>query len=212
MMTLFDNWTDGYEQMLATSAHEFPFDGYEEILDEVVRLTAVKPGQRLLDLGTGVGKLAARFAGCDCDVWAVDSAAGMLAQARTRPANARVRFVQADLLAQWPGELDQAFDRIVSAYVLHKFDPARKLRLIQRLAWRHLEPDGRIVIADIAFATAAARAKAQKKWTDLWDEDEHYWAADEAVAALGQANLKASYRQVSSCGGIFVVEGMVDSG
>jgi putative AdoMet-dependent methyltransferase len=203
-MTLFNNWANGYEQALAMSAHEFPFDGYEQILDEVVRLTAVKPGQRLLDLGAGTGNLAARFTGSGCEIWAVDFSAGMLAQARHRLPG--VRLIQADVLAQWPRELDQLFDQIVSAYLLHEFDLTQKLRLIRHLALRHLQPGGRIVIADIAFPTAVARAKAQQKWADLWDEDEHYWAADEALTAFHQANLKATYRQLSSCGGIFVVE------
>jgi putative AdoMet-dependent methyltransferase len=205
-MKLFDNWAGGYEQSIATSDHEFPFDGYEQILDEVVRLTAVKPGQRLLDLGTGTGNLAARFANSGCEIWAVDFSAGMLAKARDRLADANARFIQANLLTEWPRELDQSFDRVVSAYVFHEFDPSQKMRLIQRLALRHLTPEGRMVIADIAFPTAVTHAKAHQKWADLWDENEHYWAADEALAALHQIGLKATYRQISSCGGIFVVE------
>jgi hypothetical protein len=38
-----------------------------------------------------------------------------------------------------------------------------------------------------------------------WDEDEHYWAADETISACEQAGLRATYQQVSSCGGVFAI-------
>ena len=43
-------------------------------------------------------------------------------------------------------------------------------------------------------------------WADLWDEEEYYWAADEAADACESAGLQVTYKQVSSCGGVFVME------
>jgi hypothetical protein len=40
---------------------------------------------------------------------------------------------------------------------------------------------------------------------DSWDEEEHYWAADEVVGACKDAGLQVSYKQVSSCGGVLVI-------
>jgi putative AdoMet-dependent methyltransferase len=200
---LFDNWAAHYDQSLVNAAHDFPFDGYERILDEVVRLAEVRPEMRLLDLGTGTGNLAARLVARGCEVWAVDFSSRMLAETRLKLP--QVHLVQADLQRQWPLGLRQQFDRIVSAYVFHEFDLATKVRLLRRLALRHLEPHGRIVIADIAFPTTAVRRRGQQKWADLWDDQEHYWAADETIAALELLPLRVSYRQMSSCGGIFTV-------
>jgi ubiquinone/menaquinone biosynthesis C-methylase UbiE len=56
---LFDDWADNYD--VAVTDGEFPFDGYEQVLDEVARLADVKPQMRILDLGIGTGNLAARF-------------------------------------------------------------------------------------------------------------------------------------------------------
>ena len=44
-------------------------------------------------------------------------------------------------------------------------------------------------------------------WKDgLWDEDEHYWAADESIRVLSRLGLRVEYLQVSSCGGVYVME------
>jgi putative AdoMet-dependent methyltransferase len=200
---LFNDWAGSYDRQLAAAAHDFPHDGYEDILDELVHQAAVTPGMRILDLGTGTGNLAGRFVEQGCEVWALDFSSRMLAQTRRKLPH--VHLIQANLLHEWPTALQQNFDRIVSAYVFHEFDLGTKLRLLQRFALRHLEGDGRILIADIAFLTVAARERAHQKWADLWDETEHYWAADETMAAAAGLELNLNYRQLSSCGGIFTV-------
>ena len=115
-------------------------------------------------------------------------------------------LVQADLLSDWPTELDHRFDRIVSSYVLHEFDLSTKMKLLQKLTGRHLAAKGRIVVGDIAFPTSAARDQARRKWADLWDEEEYYWAADEVADICESAGLQVTYKQISSCGGVFIVE------
>jgi putative AdoMet-dependent methyltransferase len=81
--------------------------------------------------------------------------------------------------------------------------------LLQGLALHHLSVSGRIVIGDIAFLTAQDREQTRARWTDRWDENEHYWVADEAIVACKKAGIQAVYTQVSSCGGVFVIEPMV---
>jgi cyclopropane fatty-acyl-phospholipid synthase-like methyltransferase len=196
---LFDKWARDYD--VSVSDGEFPFDGYEDVLDRVVRQAGAGPHMRILDLGIGTGNLARRFVREGCAVWGLDFSTEMLAQARLNLPQAKL--VRADLLGDWPAELSQPFDRVVSAYVLHEFDLETKLRLLQRIASRHLAVGGRIVIADIAFATVVAREEASRRWAAAWDEDEFYWAADEAIAAAEQAGLHGVYEQVSGCGGIF---------
>lgn len=199
---LFDDWAQSYDAGMKTIDGEFPFDGYERILDEVVLLANVKPGMKILDLGIGTGNLTARFLYQGCTVWGLDFSAEMIAQARTKMPRAMI--LQADLLSEWPSELQQRFDRIVSAYVFHEFHLKIKIKLLQRIAFRHLSAGGRILIADVAFPTRRIRAQAAQRWADQWDETETYWAADEAITACERVGLHAAYKQISRCGGVFL--------
>jgi len=158
---------------------------------------------RILDLGIGTGNLAQRFLAQECEVWGADFSFEMLTQ--THRKFPQIHLVKSNLLESLPVELHLPFDRVVSAYVFHEFDLPDKINLLQRIVKNHLAPNGRIIIADVAFPTTAARQEATQRWADAWDEDEFYWAADEAIAAGEQAGLHMVYQQMSSCGGVFVV-------
>jgi putative AdoMet-dependent methyltransferase len=200
---LFDDWAEHYDQSIQDDGG-FPFDGYEQVLDEIMRAADAQCGMKVLDLRVGTGNLAALFVALGCDIWGIDFSAEMLAKAIQKLPQAVL--VRADLLSDWPTELGHRFDRIVSAYVLHEFDLSTKAKLLQGLAERHLAAKGRIVVGDIAFPTSGARDQARRKWADLWDEEEYYWAADEVADTCESAGLQVTHKQISSCGGVFVIE------
>nr|NJM04528.1 hypothetical protein [Desulfobacula sp.] len=58
---LFDGWAKKYDAAVSPAQIRFPFEGYEEVLDEAVLLSQAVPGMQVLDLGIGTGNLAARF-------------------------------------------------------------------------------------------------------------------------------------------------------
>ena len=64
----FDGWAEDYDQSI-TNTPNFPFTGYEKILNTVVELADPQPGMRVLDLGTGTGNLALRFEALGCEIW-----------------------------------------------------------------------------------------------------------------------------------------------
>jgi cyclopropane fatty-acyl-phospholipid synthase-like methyltransferase len=196
---LFDRWAENYDATIAPT--RFPFDGYDQVLDKVVRLAEVTPRMQVLDLGIGTGNLAVRFVQAGCAVWGIDFSVEMLTKAQAKLPH--TVLVQADLLSDWPMALQRPFDRVVSAYVLHEFDLETKVRLLHGIAAHHLTAGGRIVVADIAFPSVEDRTQASQQWTDSWDADEFYWAADEASAACARVGLQVTYNQASSCGGVF---------
>ena len=199
---LFDDWADTYDA--SVQEVDFPFDGYELVLDEVARLAAVQPGMRILELGIGTGNLTKRLVNSGCEIWGVDFSAEMLALAQVNLP--QVVPVHADILGvDWPRELNMRYDRIVSAYVFHEFDTPAKIALLERLREQYLTLDGYIVIGDISFATAEDYSLAHRLCENEWDEDEYYWVAEEATEACRQAGLTAEYRQVSQFGGVYVI-------
>ena len=69
--------------------------------------------------------------------------------------------------------------------------------------FNNLKPEGRLLIADIAFASRHDLALAYELNKHLWNEDEHYWVAEEMFEMLPQG-LSMSFEQVSSCAGLFI--------
>src|SRR3989442_14895022 len=85
------------------------------------RDAGIGPGQRVLDIGSGVGDvamLAAKLVGPSGEVVGVERDAGTIARARTRVAEAglhNVRFTQSDV-SQLPG--GKPFDAVVGRFIL----------------------------------------------------------------------------------------------
>lgn len=195
----FDEWAATYDQDVLRSV--FPFDGYSDVLGTTLRLAEVRPGQTVLDLGVGTGNLSILFSQQGCQIFGIDYSARMLEYAQRKLPQAK--FVQADLRQPWPATLEGPFDRIVSAYVFHHFELAQKISLLTYFDTL-LSPGGLILIADLAFSTLLALQAMRQVIGSAW-EDEYYWVADEALPALAQAGMFASFKPISSCAGVYVI-------
>jgi putative AdoMet-dependent methyltransferase len=198
----FDPWAASYDQSVQTDG--FPFTGYHLALETCLRLAEARPGMSVLDLGTGTGNLALRFAALGCELWCTDFSEKMLEKARAKlPA---AQFALHDLRAAFPPEFERRFERIVSGYVFHHFEQPQKVQICAGLLRERLTLGGKLVIADIAFADAEARDAAKRAEGENWDE-EFYWLAGKDLPALEKAGLRASFQPVSSCAGVFVITG-----
>ena len=195
----FDDWAGSYDA--SVSNDQFPFHGYRQVLKEVAALAELRAGMSVLELGTGTGNLAVVFARLGCELWCTDFSAPMLAQARKKLPDAH--FLEHNLSTELPAEWQRPFDRIVSAYVFHHFELDEKVRILRGLLPR-LAPGGRLVIGDIAFQNQAALDQVKAEAGEQW-EDEFYWLVDKSISMLKKAGLRASYQQVSSCAGVFVL-------
>lgn len=194
----FDQWAEQYDQDVTVDG--FPFTGYERVLDEVVRQAQAAPGMRVLDLGTGTGNLAARFAALGCELWCTDYSPRMLEIARAKLPSAQC--IQHDMRQPFPPELMHPFDAIVSAYVLHHLELPEKITFIKKLLAECLAPGGRLVIADLSFPTRQECETICQAAGDRGDE-EPYWIVSQALPALEAAGIPAEYMQVSNCAGIY---------
>ena len=194
----FDDWADTYDDSLAFD--QFPFTGYPQVLTKAVELAEPTPGYAVLDLGTGTGNLALRFARAGCRVWCTDFSERMLERARQKIPGA-VCLLH-DVRSPLHRQLDRRFDLIVSAYLFHHFDMDEKVRILSGLL-PHLLPAARIVIADIAFPDAGALEQVRLVVGAGW-EDEFYWLADETALTIEKIGMQVAYQQVSPHAGVFV--------
>ena len=138
----------------------------------MVALAAIKPSDRVLDVGTGTGVVALQAAartGAGGRVDGIDLSAGMLAAARAKAEKLgladRVSFTAMD--AEKLEFADETFDVVVSLYALLHFpDPLAALKEIRRV----LKPGGRVVVAggsSPSLLSAAGLRHAVKILPDL---------------------------------------------
>ncbi len=202
LIAQFDQWAQSYDQEVGAAADRFPFAGYAQVLLAVWEQARVTPGMTVLDLGVGTGNLARLFLEAGCQVLGVDFSTEMLARAGAKLP--QLELTRADLTAdEWLSALDRRFDRIVSNYLFHEFPLPTKIRILSRLAGDHLVQDGRLVIGDIIFPTAADLIATRAAHAADWDE-EFYWTTEETRQALEPAGWKIEAKQISFCAGTYL--------
>lgn len=174
----FDEWALNYEQDAARweAAGTYPFGGRTRVLERVLELAAVRPGDKVLDLGCGPAVLLEPLARAGCEVYGVDSSRQMLALAERRVPKARLAL--ADLRDELPAEWGSGFRAITCTYAIHHITDAEKAELLDRLACL-LGPGGAVLVGDVAFATRDDLLAARASAGEDWDEEELYCVADE---------------------------------
>lgn len=136
--------------------------GYHRHLRKsAARLALRQPRPRILDLccGTGASTGALRDVYPDAEIVGLDRSAGMLAQARAKPALAGVRFVEGDATDPAAAGVEGPFDGVLMAYGIRNLpDPDRALANLRDL----LAPGRAAVFHEYSVADSRARAL-------LWD-------------------------------------------
>lgn len=128
-MSVAHSWDAGQYE----SSFSFVFQYGAELLP----LLNPKPGERILDIGSGTGNLTAEIAGAGAEVTGLDASPEMVAQARRN--YPQLRFVLADA-AKFT--VDQPYDGAFSNAALHWVRDAEGM--VRSLS-RALKPGGRFV-------------------------------------------------------------------
>ena len=134
--------------------------------ERLFRRAGIGPGQRVLELGSGVGDVSlilARLVGESGEVVGVERDLRSIERASARMRElglTQVRYVQTDVLSL-PDE--QPFDAGVGRYILmYMRDPAAVLRDVAR----HVRPDGVIAFLDTSFRTFLEECKDLPLWRE----------------------------------------------
>ena len=138
--------------------------GGDRVRRTLIEQAAIRPGQRVLDVGCGTGSLAVMIARQHpgASVVAIDPDARALARARRKAsrAGASVRFDQgfADALS-YP---DGAFDRVLSSFVYHHVPDGEKPGMLREIR-RVLAPGGRMCLLDFAGSDAGGEGSLARR-------------------------------------------------
>jgi SAM-dependent methyltransferase len=106
-----------------------------------------RPGQRVLDLGTGTGTLARGFAARGCHAIGLDPSPGMIAAAATMPRSGAGALVFVRAWAESAPIRDHSCDVVCAGQCWHWFDRARAAREVARLLADH----GRALLAYFTY-------------------------------------------------------------
>jgi SAM-dependent methyltransferase len=143
-------WLQAYEGMTLDERHLWHSHTEQEV-EEVLKLVAMAPTVRVLDVGCGDGRHSETFAVRGHEVVAVDISPRLLDRARSRSAAASVEFVDMDARKVLP---DGPFDLAICLYdVLGSSVELDDDRLILRNIARALRP-GAYLVASVMNATS----------------------------------------------------------
>lgn len=209
----FEEWAATYDETVATGSDVF--QGYEAVLDAVAAEVTATEEAAVADVGAGTGNLSARLCRRQLRVTAVEPSAAMRDVLTRKLPKVDVRSGDFQHLPE--GLPPQ--EAILATFSFHHVPAGLRRRVLRGLA-DALSPNGRLIIADIAFAGPRLRRRI---FNELEGKDridllrnlrvEFYPTVDVLLAAMHDVGLKASARQLTPWVWLFIAErGRMDLG
>ena len=200
----FDEWASSYDDDIK-KRKGYPFEGYFDVHDYIHDLVEICNGHtRILDVGVGTGELLKPLYDKGAIICGFDFSRKMIDIARTKMP--RGNFEIFNFKFGVPKRFTvMKFDYILSSYALHHISNKEKIHLVSLLI-RLLAPNGKIIIADVAFQNEQDFKDCRGKYLGLWDNDEVYLVADEFINTLKNHEAIVNYQQISECAGVFIIE------
>ena len=121
------------------------------LVDDIIREAALRPGARILELGSGPGNASVLFAGRGYHLLSVEPGARLADVARRRLADDRNARVVVTTFEAWPVE-PEAFDLVFAAQSFHWMEPALRFSKTAQA----LKPNGTLAV----FANRPLRGSA----------------------------------------------------
>lgn len=113
-------------------------------VDRITRFAGIRPGDRVLEIGCGLGRYTLLLAEMGVDVEGLDLSPSLLDQLRTFPGAADIPLHAHDLLECPPGMLG-TFDAVIGFFVLHH---VHDVQACMRMAASLVRPGGRVAFLE----------------------------------------------------------------
>ncbi|MGA2171996.1 MAG: methyltransferase domain-containing protein [Sedimentisphaerales bacterium] len=152
----FGNWSNEYDRTLGR------IDFHRALLDLVVKNSAVKRNDRVLDIGCGTGLLSLKFLrASDCLITAVDNSKEMMAIFEDKIKRLKIgkRVVCKSMDAGSLNFRDNTFDIVASTVTLHHLK--KKLGALKKMR-RILKPGGKLIIGEIDMDTTGSHTDVER--------------------------------------------------
>ena len=122
----------------------------QQLRESIVSLAAVRPGEKVLDLGCGTGKLAMTFkqsSDSSVTVHGIDAAPEMVARAKSQAAKKGLDIDFRHGLAESVDLPDESLDVVVSSFVVHHLTADLQTKAFAE-CYRLLKPGGRLLVIE----------------------------------------------------------------
>jgi ubiquinone/menaquinone biosynthesis C-methylase UbiE len=192
------------ETMLESSRNYVPAAGHDwslPLYDPIVKLlgadaarktlldrAAIRPGQRILDIGCGTGSFAVLIKRLhpDVDVVALDPDPRALARAQRKAQRASVRIQFDRGFSDALPYADASIDRVVSSFMFHHLGNDEKLATLREVR-RVLVPGGSLSLLDFAGPEAGSDGLLAR----LFHTSHHFKdnSEQQVLALMGRAGL-----------------------
>ncbi|UJL47537.1 class I SAM-dependent methyltransferase [Virgibacillus sp. NKC19-16] len=191
---IFDEWAKDYDTSVAglDPQYEAVFNGYERILDEVVRYSS----GTVLEFGVGTGNLSEKLIQAGHQVIGVEPSSAMLEIAAEKLPE--LTLLEGDFL-NFPDA--GSIETIVSTYAFHHLTDREKDTAIRQFA-EMLPENGKIVFGDTMFKSIAAKESMienakDKGFFELAEdlEREYYTTIDVLQNIFVKYNFDVTFKQ-----------------
>ena len=204
----FDLWADHYDDSVkqADESNQYPFAGYAALMNAIYATIMNAAPANVLDVGFGTAFLTAKLYEGGNRITGIDFSEEMIKTAAQKMPNATL--LQWDFSLGVPPELrEQTFDFIVSTYALHHLTDDAKVGFLSSLL-NLLEPNGAILIGDVAFATRGDLLVCKEFCGDGWDDAESYFVFSEIQKRLSLI-CRLDFHPFSFCSGVIEIRNKI---
>lgn len=193
---LFEDWADSYDKDVLESQNTFPFKGYSELVDEIVKI--VEPNSTILDLGIGTGYISNKLhTEKSCQIYGIDLSEKMIEISKNRIQESVIIQFDFDnyLKLDW-SLFSKKIDYFIGTYFFHHYSDEDKINIIEFLLSK-VSPSAKILIGDIGFLNNELLLENKKRLKNEWDESEYYFDLVTTQKTLESKGLKVQSKVVS---------------